>query len=317
MSDPVHLPTTSPGTTEEVAGAASSPPVVPQGARYADANAPEHQQARAAAVPPTPPATTVDDDDADPPDTSSAVGGGGQKVEGDALKARLERERERERKKLLREHYGTDDPQEVARIKTEREQQAKEYARLRRIEEARSRARLTTEQRAKKEREAVEQENQRLRDELKAEREGHIVKEQNHIVSSVVSKHIREDSQEFVLHKLKQHVKELQQDPKKLRAFSSKLDKNLDKWLSDFAKQYPQHALEATAPAQPEVKEPTPPPEPRRRPITTGSPPPARKPAPKDAPGQAAGKTVKPGPQQMSKKELGEVYRARGMKLPY
>ncbi len=317
MPDLVQPTVVTSPVAPEGAGAVAPPP---QGARYESANSPEAQQARAAAAPPPVVAPVIDDEEDETPPPAAATGANGQKLEGDALKARLDRERERERKRLLREHYGTDDPQEVSRLKAAREEESKEFARLRRVEDARKRARMTDAQRIQKENEAKEAELQKLREELQQERQGHVIEKQNHVITAAAGKHVAPESQDFALFKLKQHVKELQEDPKKLRLFSSKLDKSLDRWFGDFAKQYPQHAIAVTTtepvkPEEPVVAKPVV--VPRRRPITTGNPPATKTPAPKDGPGQVAGKTVKPGQNQMSKSELAEVYKQRGMKLPY
>lgn len=318
MADQNESPTQPREASPEQSGGASATPPQeppPQGARYVDANVDRAAQGE------TPPQAPEEPPEApeDPPADDSAVGAGGNKLEGDALKLRLEKERERERRRTLKEMFGTDDPKEVERIKAERDEQQREFARLRRVEEARKRARMTTEQRVQKSIEEKDAEITRLQEELKNERQGSIVKEQNALVGSVMSQHIDEGSTDFVTYKLREHVKSLQEDPKKLAQFSGngkpeKLKQNIERWVQDFVKAHPQHGV-STPSTEPEAP---PAPQPRvRRPVHTGSSVKARQPAPRPSAGQHAGKTIKPGPNQMTSKELDDYYREKGMRKPY
>ena len=81
--------------------------------------------------------------DSEPLAADSATGAGGAKLEGDALAQRLARERN----KVLKEHYGTDDPAEIAKIKAGYEEAKAAASKAKRLSDARKRARMTQEQR--------------------------------------------------------------------------------------------------------------------------------------------------------------------------
>ena len=224
------------------------------------------------------------------------VGANGSRLEGEALKTRLERER----KKWLKEHYGTDDPNKVAELKRKREEKEREYEELKRKEEARKRSRLTAEQRAQQEIQRKDQRIAELEAELKKTKQETVVREQDARINEVAVKFVRPERLKYARRDLAEYLNSL--EPQKLKTFNQK---KLESWFENFAKENPDFAMVKSNRQQ----------EPRRRPVTTG---PHRsqapKPAPKDGPGVKNGKTVRPGPNAMSKAELREELKRKGIK---
>lgn len=232
--------------------------------------------------------------------------------------------RANERRKFNKETYGTEDEEEVARIK------AKNSARLKKADELEAeaeKARLASLSEADRLKEELRVEReQRTTEKTKLERERDValqsleVERQDVLITGLASKYVgpkflklaKVEFGEYVDGLTKAQLKELTQPA-------------IDKWFAKFVKENPEYkpAAPAVAKTAEEIAEeeklraarpPAVPP--RRAPVGAprpGARPPVPAPRPASGPGIHAGKKVK----DMTPKELDAFYKANGRRKPY
>lgn len=258
---------------------------------------------------------------AKPPATPPTVQGArNQQLSETSLKERLERERKSAETAFFKEHYGTTDPAEIAKIKAERENTSKEYERLKRAEESRQKARLTEQQRLEQDLKKRDERIAALETQLKEQKRTIVADKQDAVISGLVNGKVRPERMKFFRSDLAAHIRGL--TPEKQKQFNAK---TLEKFVSNYLEEYPEFAVPAKPPkTEPAADKKPPAPAPRVvRPLTSG----AKTPAPRAAVGAApqtpskdgptGGKTVKPGPNQMTKAELRAHYQKLGKQMPY
>lgn len=245
-----------------------------------------------------------------PPAVSTVVGHGGTVIPTESVSAI----KKRERSKLLIEVYGTDDETEVARIK------AATADKLKRAEEA--------DADREKERLAKLSENERLKEELRIEREGRAtdktkyenqitqsttaleVERQEQLIGGFAGKHLAPKFIKVAKVDFGEYVAGLSKGEQKL------LDqKAIDKWFKKYADENPEYKPKAAA-VVPKVEGEEPKPKaaaaipPKRVPVGSV---PTRSVLKPPAAGTVVKKTVK----EMSKQELDKHYASLGRKRPY
>lgn len=226
------------------------------------------------------------------------------------------------RRKLLKETYGTDDEDEAKKIHAQMKADAEEARKLREdadkkklsemSENERLKTELETERRQRAEEKArLEAERDTARNTLETERQGAVVR-------GLASRHIAPKFIKTAEVALGEHVEKLSKT--QLAAFD---EEAINKWFVKYAKENPEFAPpKAPAAKTPEEIEAekkaaaraNPPP--RRAPV--GAPrhaarPPAPAPRPASGPGTFKGKAIR----DLTKTELNEYYKSKGMRKPY
>lgn len=250
------------------------------------------------------------------------VGHGGREMSGEAISARVERAN----KKQLREIFGTDDPDQIKAIvakgkesgtvRTPAEQE--EFDRLKRQESARTRARLTQQQRSDADIKTKDARILELEGQITRRDQDVAVSEQDSVINEAAQGHIEPGLMRHVRRDLAAHLTELQTSNP--AAFAKFGPRQLGRYFERYAVDNPSFAVKA---AQEEGSAPAPAtpskPAPVKRQVTTTKTH-ARPPAPSapDGPGSFNGKVVKPGqPNSMNKQELREYAKTQGHKLNY
>jgi hypothetical protein len=218
----------------------------------------------------------------------------------EALQPRLQAERQQ----LLKE-LGIEDPKKFV---SEREQREQELARFRKEEEKRKRAAMSEQQKLQADLDAVRKERDELAQRFEQLEQERISDQQEAVVQRTAQKHVDPEMYAYARYEFVQHVQKLaSEDPKALDELD---EKAVDKFFRELVKQRPKFALAAGEAPKP--------PEPVKKPITTGPGPKAAPPAPaKGAPAGTStdGKTFRPGqPNSMSKQEVREALRKQGLR---
>jgi len=287
-------------------------------------------QPGAAVTPPAPPPAqstgfrgtatgeqVADDDDDD--QARPTVGRGGQQMDATAISERLARQERR----LLRQHYGTDDPAQIEEIKrknkerderlaaleTERQERAKK-------EEDAKREKMTREEQLAADLAKKDAEILALKNQVQEARTESLTTQQDQIVTRVALKYVDESMLDAARVVLAKHVRGLSKVEQ--RRFN---DKRLDQWFARLVKDNPRYARELPAPKPADQTAEAPKtavaaPKPVRR-VPVGGTRPGTKPAPRprDQVEGSSGKTVRPGlPNSMTKKELNAHLRSNGMR---
>lgn len=270
-----------------------------------------------------------EEEDGAPGGAPPVVGRAGAPMSEQAISERVARAQ----RNWNRKTYGTADPDKIAQIQAKRSQEAAELEALRTAnaayktkEEETARASMTDLERVTAERDKYKTENEQLRSQLKDKDTAIIAGQQDVVITNAVAEHLDPEAIDLAKFKLQKHLGGLK--PAEIATFNQR---KLSKWFKDYAEKNPKFAKTNGAAAPEETLEEkaakaakaaaaaagAPPVRPTRVvPATTPrrAAPPAR---PTGTPG-AATKTVKPGPQQMSKKELDNTYRkTTGRKLPW
>jgi hypothetical protein len=264
-------------------------------------------------TPPVPPA-------APPAPPTRVIGRGGDEIP----EERVSEIRARERRKFNKENYGTEDEDEVAKIKARNLERLKkadeleaeaEKTRLANLSEA---DRLKEELRIEREQRASEKAKlERERDEAKSTV---AVERQDVLINGIAVKHVAAKFVKVANVDLAAHVESL---TKKQQAELT--PESIEKWFKAYVKENPEFKIPAPAVAktpeelEAEAKEraarpPAVPP--KRAPIGAprpGARPPTPAPRPATGPGVFKGKTIK----QMNKKEFADYMKSQGRKVPY
>lgn len=264
--------------------------------------------------------TPAEETPVEPAAAKPVIGHGGKEMSAEAIAERVDRAN----KKLLRELTGTDNMEEAKKLvakakaagKSLSDADAKEFERLKRLEEVRKRSRMTDEQRRAEEGKAKEDRIAALEAQLKEREQNDIVRSQDQVITSAATQHIDPDMLEDAKERLRRHVRDLQKDSPEL--FAKFGAKDIEKWFKKLATDKPKFAKEAPA-AKVETPAPVAAKPAEKRVVTTTKQPP-RPPAaaPKDGPGMYKGKIVKPGqPNSMNKAELREYAKMNNIRLNY
>lgn len=206
--------------------------------------------------------------------------------------ARAKKAAREEEKKRLKEIFGTDDPEEIKRIK-------EEHQRLKTETEKQKRERMSREQRLqedlKREQKVKEELEQRIQ---KMERDAAFA-QQDSAIRGLAAKHIAQDYVDDVMFIYARTVLANMD-----QAEADKVtEKDIAKWFADYAKKRPAFAREQGGNGTPAKK----------KPISTGKPP-AGKPKPTGGSESHQGKTPAPGkPNSMTKEELAKYKKERGI----
>ena len=208
--------------------------------------------------------------------------------------------RRRERRKLLREEYGTDNEEEVARIKKQRaeeadqrKREAEELATFKAAEDERKRASQTDLERVTDELTKSKERVQQLERELADTKRQVIVVKQDAVLSQKIASHrFKASRAKYVLRDMAEYVHAL---PKKEQEKFG--DREIDRWLRKYAAENPDFLEPApAAPAaaagageageggegtpKPRPAAPAAPARPIRRPVGADKRPPQQRPAP-------------------------------------
>lgn len=229
-----------------------------------------------------------------------------------------------ERRKFNREHYGTEDEAEVARIKKEREDRLAKAAELEtkaekdRLDKLSETERLKEELRIEREQRAAEK--TRLETERDTTRDALETERQDVQLTGIGSKYIAPKFLKVAKVELGAHIETLTKA--QLAAFD---EKAIGKWFANYVKENPEFAPQAPAvaktaeeiAAEEAAKKNRPPVVPAKRPLGaprgTGTRPPVVAAKPATGAGTYKGKTVK----QMNRNELDEYYSSLGKRKPY
>ncbi len=282
------MPTSADPQTSDVRGDAGSTPAV--------------------TTPNTIPASNiVDGDDAATAPQPKAVEGDGDsqqqhdgfKISKDAFNERItrakqaaDRQAEQRHKKFLVDTFGTDNPEEITKIKSG-------FAELSKEKEEAERQQMSALERANADLEAAKASAadwETKHNELKRSR---LYDKQDSAIRQIASQHVGEDYLDDVVFMFARHLK------KNVTAEEAKTmdKKQVAKWFTDLAKKKPAFAREAAAPKKRE----------RRESVTTGPSPNAGRPTPNASNGGAA-KTARPGqPNSMTKGEYRKYLRQKGI----
>jgi hypothetical protein len=255
------------------------------------------------------------------------LGHGGKPMTEEAISERVERSR----KSLLRDLAGTDDPEEVKKLIAKGKElgafnkdQAEEYTRLKRQEEARKRARQTEQERVNADLATKDARIKQLEVQLKEQQQTELVHQQDSVISGAAQGYVAAQYMKHAKRDFAEAMVELfKKDAESFKKFGVK---QTERWFEKWAKENPGLAKPAVDPSANGVDQasgaPVVPaagtkPVVKRTVTTTKAP--ARPPAPAgaDQAGSFKGKTVKPGqPNSMTKQELNEYMRSQGMR-PY
>lgn len=191
----------------------------------------------------------------------------------------------------LKTIFGTDDPEEIKRIKDE-------HAKLKEENEKAKRARMSREQQLEADLKAERAEKAQLAARLKDAQEARLYDKQDAIVTRLASQHVADKFTKFAAREFGEHLLTL---PK--RAVERMTDADIAKWFAKFAKDNPELAKAANGGAPRQQV---------RKPVTTGKPEGnAGKPSPAGA--SAGQKTIRPGqPNSMSRPEALAAMKRQG-----
>lgn len=254
------------------------------------------------------------------------VGRGGGVVPPDRVSDVRMRAANAERSRLWKELFGTDNPEEVKRIQTERDTKLKEHEALRTAEEERKRAAMTEQERLQTDLNRVNEENRQLKEQLQAARADATMEKQDARITQVAVKYIRPERIRYARTDLAAHVLTL--TPSERKRFGAP---QLEKWFKGFVKDNPDFGVKAAEPAaaggdagdgsaapgatngngaQPAKAAP----QPKRRVISAPKPPQQRQTTPSTATG-LEGLTPRPGqPNSMNPKQLKQYMEGQGLK---
>lgn len=232
--------------------------------------------------------------------------------------------RAREKKKLLREEYGTDDPDKVAEIKAERQARLDEHARLKETDEANKRAQLSEVERLTADVNRLTSENEKLAAKIKLLETDNVVSKQDAKIRSIAVQYIQPNKLKYAVIDFGEYVRSL------TKADQAKMDEiRTTNWFKKFARENPDMALGATPPAvaakavvKDDDAEPpkagTPPvvQRPTARVVPAGRPRPAVPVAAKPAVADPlAGLTPRPGqPNSMNRQQLAQHMKNQGLR---
>jgi hypothetical protein len=253
-----------------------------------------------------------------PPPAPSSAGGDGKpptRIEDlDENSPQWRSRVEREIRKTLRALGLPTDPEEarehLAKSKVDQEaieKDRKDLDKYRKGEEEAKRAKMTREEQLAEENETLKASFEQAKRELAEEREAveavrgdaRVTDVARAVVNAKMLKYAKREFAEWFM-----------DQPKSTRISLEKDDGAVKKWFENFIVENPEFA--ATK-AEPPKEEPKPPPL-ERRPHTSGVKPPPADPKPTDA--ATGGKTVKPGPNQMTKAEVKEFAAKSGIRYP-
>jgi hypothetical protein len=255
-----------------------------------------------------------------------AVGHGGAQMSPEAISERVARAERSVLKKIFDEDIDVETAKAlVAKAKGKTllsDEEKKEFDRLRRLEEIRKRSRQTEAQRIEAAMKEKDEENKRLKAQLKERETGEVLRKQDEIVVTTATSYVDPKFVKYAKRDFAEFVNTLaKEDPAKFAKFDQKAT---DKWFAEYAKTNPQFAKPAAPPAgasegsagasgQGGAKPPS---QPTKRVVTTtktGARPPA---APVNSgAGSLTGKTPKPGlPNSMNKSELRQYMQSKGMR---
>lgn len=241
----------------------------------------------------------------------------------EAISARVQRAL----RKQLRDMFGTEDSEEAKKIaergrkpvKELSPEEQKEFDKLRRDAAARRRGRMTQEQRLRSEIEERNATINKLQEENRGLREDNVSREQDARIDAIAAPFIDPADMRYVRRDLGDFLRDLRKNnPDKFKKFG---DKQLANWFEAYAQEHPKFAKKAEEPPPPPAEPPPAgdPPKPRVVRTVTTTRMPARTPSPDKspkAPGTERGKTIRPGPNQMSKDEVREAFRKHGVRYP-
>lgn len=154
----------------------------------------------------------------------------------------------RERRRFLKEHYGTEDEEQAAAIKANREKKIKRAEELEAEQEKARLANLSELDRVKEElrieREKAAAEKQRLESQVQNTRSELELERQDVQISSIASKHVAPKFLKTAKIELGEYIETLTKA--QLADFDQK---KIDKWFRDFVKENPEFAPKAPAAA--------------------------------------------------------------------
>lgn len=252
------------------------------------------------------------------PRSPFVAGRGGQPIAAEPLKIRLEEERIRTRNRLLREEYGTHDPDKVAAIKKERADAVKFASEFKAKEGERQRAEMTERDRLAADLAAAQAEREKLKAELTDLQQQTTAERQTAQLTEMAGKHVAAKFARYALVDFNRHLRSLPVEEHRRMT-----PRAIDRWFAKYAAENPEFAATAAEKKSKPAAPATPPPQPapvRREGITTtraprgGAPRPTAPSNPSD-PGLYRGKTPKPGlPNSMNRAELSAYMKERGLK---
>lgn len=231
--------------------------------------------------------------------------------------------RQRERKRAMKDLYGTDDEEEIERIKRRRaeadsafEKNQQELERLRQKDAEAERAKMSETERLSADITALREENKQLKDQVAKAREEALTERQNSAVKQAAIRHrIRAKPAvlRVVLAEFAAHYLSLTNTERRRFASQPEAERMLERWMGRFAKENPEmcEAAPAAAADKPEER-PAAIAQPRpavRRPVGTqrpAAPPAARSATTARSPDMDEnGKTTLPGrPNSMTRAEV-------------
>ncbi len=228
--------------------------------------------------------------------------------------------RKREKNKLLREEYGTDDPDKIAEIKAERQARLDEHARLKETDEANKRAQLSEVERLTADVNRLTTENDQLKAKLKNLETEQVVSKQDAKIRSIAVQYILPSKMKYAVIDFGEYVRSL------TKADQAKMDEiRTTNWFKKFARENPDMALptgtapvvaKATETKEVEPKPATPPVVQRPRVVPAGRP--AVKvatPATPPVVDELAGLTPKPGQKNsMNRTQLAVHMKRQGLR---
>lgn len=233
--------------------------------------------------------------------------------------------RKREKKKLLVAEYGTDDEEEVARIKEQRRAESEEARTLKAKDEEAKRAQMGEVERLTADVTRLTSENEQLKLKIKNLEQDQVASKQDAKIRSLAVKHIKPNKLKYAIIDFGEYIRSL------TKADAAKIDElRTENWFKKFARENPDMALGAAPPAaaaavdtadlddegNPKPKPGTPPAVQRpTRVVPAGKPKPAPAPPKPAVPDPLAGKTPRPGfPNSMNKKELSIHMQRQGLR---
>ena len=250
-------------------------------------------------------------------------------------RARASNIRQRERAKANKELYGTDDPEEIERIKRQRsdrdaqfEKDQAELVALRKKDQDAERAKMSDVERLTADLAARDARIKDLEAELAKTKQEAVSERQSSLVKQAAVRHrikAKPSIMRVVLSEFGAHYLELTSVEKKQWASPAAAERLLDKWMGRFAKDNPEMcdappavpADPAAAAPKPAAPRPTVVRQPIGAPRRPAPPPPARTPttSTRTADMDENGKTTRPGqPNSMNAAELAAFKRKQGLK---
>lgn len=244
--------------------------------------------------------------------------------------------RERERKRALKDAYGTDDPDEIERIRRQRAEDAQarekekaELEELRRKQAEAERSKMSETERLQADLKLKDDKIRELELELQKLREETLTVRQESAVKTTAVRHrlkAKPSIMRVVLAEFGAYYLGLTNTEKRRFRVPADAERMLDRWMAKFAKENPEMCEVAPAPKEEKKDETTTSPAVRtptvvRQPVgaprrPAAAPPPARSPTTARSPDMDEnGKTTKPGlPNSMNSAELAAFKRKQGLK---